>query len=76
MEGIITHCLPSLVEMQRISREDLENRVDEILQVMNKENIGYVITDNGKEDAVICPARWLKCENYEMNEENGCESKI
>lgn len=45
--------------MQRVSREELAEKLDELLEVVNKENVGFVITNEGKDDLVLCPAKWF-----------------
>lgn len=44
--------------MPRISRKVFGENLDEILEKVEKENIGYVIHDEGSKDLVLCPARW------------------
>ena len=44
--------------MPRISRKEFGENIDEILEKVEKENIGYVIHDEGSKDLVLCPARW------------------
>ena len=50
-----------LDQMARISRAELGDRIDEIMDTIDKDNVGYVITDDGKDDLVICPIRWFEC---------------
>ena len=45
--------------MERISRQELEHNLDAVLERINRENIGLVITDEGKDDLVLCPASWF-----------------
>lgn len=45
--------------MERISRQHLCDNLDSILETVSQENIGFVITDAGKDDLVLCPASWL-----------------
>ena len=45
--------------MKRVSREELVEKLDDLLEVVNKENVGFVITDEGKDDLVLCPAKWF-----------------
>ena len=45
--------------MERISRQHLCDNLDSILETVSLENIGFVITDAGKDDFVLCPASWL-----------------
>jgi hypothetical protein len=50
-----------LDQMARISRTELGEKLDEILDKVDKDNVGFVITDEGKDDLVLCPIRWMKC---------------
>ena len=46
--------------MERITRQQLADNLDEILDKVISENIGYVILDNnGKDGQVLCPAEWF-----------------
>ena len=45
--------------MKRVSREELAEKLDDLLEVVNKENVGFVITNEGKDDLVLCPAKWF-----------------
>ena len=45
--------------MKRISREELCDKLDDLLETVNKENVGFVITNEGKDDLVLCPAKWF-----------------
>ena len=46
---------------ERISRQQLTDNFDEILEKVHKENIGYVILDSeGKDGQVLCPAQWFE----------------
>lgn len=53
--------LKSTDTMERITRQQLVDNFDEILERINKENIGLVILDNdGNEGQVLCPAKWFE----------------
>lgn len=45
--------------MERISKQHLCDNLDSILETVSRKNIGFVITDAGKDDLVLCPASWL-----------------
>lgn len=45
--------------MKRVSREELADKLDDLLETVNKENVGFVITNEGKDDLVLCPAKWF-----------------
>jgi hypothetical protein len=47
--------------MARISRAELVKRLDEVSSMIEKDNVGYIITDSGKDAIVLCPARWINC---------------
>ena len=53
--------LQPLDQMERISRIELGEKLDEILDKVDKDNVGFVITDEGKDDLVLCPIRWIEC---------------
>ena len=46
--------------MERITRQQLDEHLEEILARIDREDIGFVILDeDGKDSEVICPAEWL-----------------
>lgn len=49
-------------KMQRVSRKELCDNFDEWLEIVSRDNIGIVITNEGKDDLVLCPFAWF--ENY------------
>ena len=56
-------------KLERISRDDLCKRFDEVLDKVDKDDIGYVITDAGKKDMVLCTARWFL---FQLDDDFGC----
>ena len=48
--------------MERISRQHLCDNLDSILETVSLENIGFVITDAGKDDLVRARSRIGKSE--------------
>ena len=53
--------LMPLDTMERISRQKLCEDFDNVLERVDKEDIGFVIVDDeGKEGHVLCPARWME----------------
>lgn len=53
--------LKSTDTMERITRQQLVDNFDEILERVNNENIGFVILDDeGKDGQVLCPAKWFE----------------
>ena len=55
--------MPSLSEMERIEQSLLGEKLDEMLDRIEKEDIAYVITEDGKDKLVLCPHRWFE-ENF------------
>ena len=55
--------------MKRVSREDLAEKFDELIETVNKNNVGFVITDKGKDDLVLCSAEWF---NVYYDDDFGC----
>ena len=55
--------MPSLSEMERIEQSLLGEKLDEMLDRIEKEDIAYVITEDGKDKLVLCPYRWFE-ENF------------
>jgi len=45
--------------MEHISRLDFTEHIDDYLERVDKENIAFVITDEGKDDLILCPANWF-----------------
>ena len=45
----------------RITAKELGKRFEDIADIIDREDIGYVITDEtGKEKFIICPFEWFK----------------
>lgn len=55
--------------MKRISREELAEKLDDLLDIVDKDNVGFVITNEGKDDLVLCPAKWFA---YYFDNDFGC----
>ena len=55
--------LPPLSEMERIEQTLLVEKLDEILERIDNEDIGFVITGSGLPDMVLIPFRWF-AENF------------
>lgn len=47
-------------KMRRVSRKELCDNLDEWLETVSRDNIGIVITDEGKDDLVLCPSEWFE----------------
>lgn len=59
--------LKSTDTMERITRQQLADNFDEILEKVEKENVGYVILDNeGNDGQVLCPAKWFETEAHDI----------
>ena len=56
-----------LSEMERVPAEELPKRLDELFDRMDKENVGFVVTEEGKDSCVFCPYKWFELE-YETIE--------
>lgn len=55
--------------MKRVSREELADKLDELIEIVNRDRVGFVITDKGKDDLVLCPAEWF---NVYYDDDFGC----
>lgn len=51
--------LPKIEELERLTAGDLGDHLDEIVEKANRENRAFVVTVDGKDDVVLCPAAWL-----------------
>ena len=62
--------LKPLDTMERITRQELIDRFDNILNEIDAEDIGIVILDEeGKDEFVLCPAKWM---DYCFDNDFGC----
>ncbi len=62
--------LKSTDTMDRITRQELADNFDEILDRIGKEDIGFVIlNEKGEDGQVICPAHWM---NFVFDKDFGC----
>lgn len=62
--------LKPLDTMERITRQVLCDKLDDYLERVGKEDIGFVIVDDdGKDDMVLCPADWIR---YHYDSDFGC----
>ncbi len=62
--------LMPLDTMERITRQQLCDNLDEVLGRVDKEDIGFVILrDDGNDGHVLCPARWME---YCFDDDFGC----
>ena len=56
-------------EMEHITRKELGKKFDEILDRIDKENIGFIISDCQSKDEVLCPAHWI---TFQLDNDFGC----
>lgn len=57
-------------EMKRITRQELSDHFDEILEKVEKEDVGFIVEDPvGKNDVILCPAHWY---NFCFDDSFGC----
>lgn len=54
-------------EMERFPVEKLPDKIDELFDRVDQENIGFVLTKDGQDAMVLCPYRWFEPE-YETVE--------
>ena len=55
--------------MERITRADFAANLDAVLNKVTGDDVGIVITEDGKKDLVICPKYWF---DYCFNDDFGC----
>lgn len=46
-------------DMPKITRQELGEKLDEIIERVEKENTAFLVSDEGKDDLVLCPAKWF-----------------
>lgn len=62
--------LKPLDSMERITQQDLCNKLDHYFTRIDAEDIGFVILDDaGNEQFVLCPAAWME---YQFDKDFGC----
>lgn len=61
--------MQSTEQMKRITLQELCDNLDDILEIVNRDNVGYVITDKGNNDLVLCPAKWF---DIHFDDDFGC----
>ena len=54
-------------EMERIPVEELAVKMEDLFNRADQENIGFVLTNAGRDSMVLCPYRWFEPE-YETVE--------
>lgn len=64
-----TSKLPSLEGMERIPHTELPERLDEMFERIEKEDIAFVITENGEDKYVLCPYAWF---DFAQDDDFGC----
>ena len=62
--------LKPLDSMERITQQDLCNKLDYYFARIDAEDIGFVILDDaGNDQFVLCPATWME---YQFDKDFGC----
>ena len=62
--------LESIDIMERITRQQLCDNFDKILDKVDKEDIGFVILNpDGTDGQILCPAHWM---DYCFDDDLGC----
>ena len=56
-------------EMEHITRKELSGKFDELLDRIDNENIGFIISDCQAKDVVLCPAHWI---TFQLDDDFGC----
>jgi len=56
-------------QMPRVSREEFCRDMDQILDRVSDENTGFVLTEEGKPDLLLCPAKWF---SFCFDDDFGC----
>lgn len=64
-----TNYLQPLSQMERVEQSLISGKLDEMLDRIDKENIGFVITENGKDKYVLCPYWWF---DKDFDDDLGC----
>lgn len=49
-----------LAQMERVEQSLISEKLDEMLDRIDKEDVGFVITEDGKDKYVLCPYRWFE----------------
>ena len=52
--------LQPLSKMERVEQSVISEKLDEYIDRIDKENIGFVITENGMDKYVLCPYWWFE----------------
>jgi len=61
--------LPSLEGLERIPHTALPEKLDEMFERIEKEDIAFVITEDGKDKYVLCPYAWF---DFAHDKDFGC----
>ena len=56
-------------EMEHMTRKEISEKFDEILDRIDNENIGFIISDCQAKDVVLCPAHWI---TFQLDNDFGC----
>lgn len=61
--------MQSTEQMKRITRKEFCENLDKILDIVSRDNVGYVITDSDNKDLVLCPVKWF---DVHFDDDFGC----
>lgn len=61
--------LPSLDDMERIPHTELPEKLDEMFERIDKEDIAFIITEDGEDKYVLCPYAWF---DFAQDDDFGC----
>lgn len=51
--------IKKLSDLPRISFQEFENHFEKILDNVEKKNMPYILTSNGKDSLALCPVDWV-----------------
>lgn len=55
--------------MEHISRRDIGERLDDVLETIERDDVGFVISDEGERDLLLCPTSWF---SITFDDDFGC----
>ena len=54
-----TRTMPKPGDLPHITRQEFCDRMDDVLDDIEKNRTAYVLTEKGKDDLLVCPAEWF-----------------
>ena len=57
-----TKLMQPMSEMERVEQSQFGEKLDELMKRIDEENVGFVITEDGKDKYVLCPFSWFVSE--------------